>query len=192
MNERLKGSKIAFLVTKGFEQDELSLPRTALRDAGAETFIVAPDEGRVLAWRGKEWGWEFPVDVKLERARADDYDGLVIPGGVMSPDQLRTNDTAVALVHDFVATGKPIASICHGPWLLIDAEGVRGRKLTSYPSLRRDLINAGGEWFDAPVVIDSNLVTSRRPKDLPAFVDATIDLFAKGRPAAVREETGSA
>lgn len=181
MDDRLDGTKIALLVARGFEQDELSVPRTTLRDAGAETDIVSPEEGRVMAWRGKEWGWEFPVDVPMESARAEDYDALVVPGGVMSPDTLRLNDDAVRFVRHFVDAGKPIAAICHGPWILIDADGVQGRKVTSYPSLRRDLENAGAEWFDAEVVVDNNLVTSRRPADLPAFVEAVVDVLAKSR-----------
>jgi protease I len=137
-----------------------------------------------MAWRGSEWGWEFPVDVPVEAASADSYDGLVLPGGVMSPDTLRADDTALAFVRHFVEAGKPIAAICHGPWVLIDAEGVRGRKLTSYRSLRRDLENAGAEWFDSEVVVDSNLVTSRAPDDLPAFIDATIEVLTKSRETA--------
>lgn len=183
MDDRLDGAKVAFLVARGFEQDELSEPRTALRDRGADTMIVSPEEGRVMAWRGKEWGWEFPVDVTLESARGEDFDALVVPGGVMSPDKLRMEEAAVRFVHHFVEAGKPIAAICHGPWILIDADGVRGRKLTSYPSLRQDLINAGAEWFDTEVVVDNNMVTSRRPADLPAFAEATIHVVAKSREA---------
>lgn len=187
MDDRLDGTKVAFLVAQGFEQDELSEPRTALRDSGADTMIVSPEDNRVMAWRGKEWGWEFPVDVPLESARGEDFDALVVPGGVMSPDRLRMEEAAVRFVHHFVEAGKPIAAICHGPWILIDADGVRGRKLTSYPSLRCDLTNAGAEWFDTEVVVDNNMVTSRRPADLPAFVEATIDVIAEAR-----QETGEA
>lgn len=181
MDDRLDGTKVALLVAQGFEQDELSEPRTALRDSGADTMIVSPEDNRVMAWRGKEWGWEFPVDVPLGSARGENFDALVVPGGVMSPDRLRMEEAAVRFVHHFVEAGKPIAAICHGPWILIDADGVRGRKLTSYPSLRRDLTNAGAEWFDTEVVVDNNMVTSRRPADLPAFIDATIDVIAKSR-----------
>lgn len=175
----LDGMKVAFLVSQGFEQDELSQPRNALVDAGADTDIVcSSDESRVTAWRGREWGWEFPVDVPLARANPEGYDALIVPGGVMSPDSLRTKDAALHFVRHFAERSKPLAAICHGPWVLIDAGVARDRKLTSYPSLRSDLVNAGAEWVDAEVVVDGNLITSRRPDDLSAFIDAVTRVLA--------------
>lgn len=177
----LDGTKIAFLVARGFEQDELSQPRRALVDAGAETDIVSPDAGRIMAWRGREWGWEFSVDVPLERANAEHYDGLIVPGGLMSPDSLRVDASALGFVKRFVDAGLPIAAIGRGPWVLVNADGVRGRELTSHPSIRRDLENAGAKWFDAAAVVDANLVTSRTPGDLPRCIEQIVDVLARYR-----------
>ena len=168
------------LVTDGFEQAELTSPRHALEEQGAVTHIVSPADGMVKAWDETNWGEKFPVDVTLNNARADDYDALVLPGGVMNPDTLRTNPQAVAFIKAFFEAGKPVAAICHGPWTLIEAGVVRGRKMTSYPSLQTDLRNAGAQWVDQEVVTDQGLVTSRNPKDLPAFNRKMIEEIREG------------
>lgn len=179
--QRLDGKKIAILVTDGFEQSELVEPRQALDEAGAQTQIVSPTEGKVKGWKDKEWGDEFPVDVMLEQANAEDYDGLLLPGGVINPDKLRMQPAAVEFVKDFFSAGKPVAAICHGPWTLVEAGVVQGRTLTSWASIRTDIINAGGEWVDQEVVTDNGLVTSRSPQDIPAFNRKMIEEFAEGR-----------
>ncbi len=167
--DKLAGKKVAMLVTDGFEQSELTSPRKALEEQGAVAHIVSPEGGMVKAWDETNWGEKFPVDVTLDHANADDYDALVLPGGVMNPDTLRTIPAAVQFIKAFFAAGKPVAAICHGPWTLIEAGVVRGRKMTSYPSLQTDLRNAGAQWVDQEVVTDQGLVTSRNPGDLPAF-----------------------
>jgi protease I len=177
----LNGRKVAVLVTDGFEQIELTEPVAALRDAGAETRIIAPRHGRIKAWNRKDWGDEFDVDVPLDDARADEYDALLLPGGVMSPDKLRMQERAVAFVRSFFDDGRPVAAICHGPWLLVEADVVRDRTVTSYPSVRTDLENAGAHWIDEEVVVDNGLVTSRKPDDLPAFNRKMVEEFAEGR-----------
>ncbi len=177
----LAGKKIAILVADGFEQEEMVAPRNALKDAGAETEIISPSKGKVRGWKEAEWGDTFPVDVPLEKANPDDYAGLLLPGGVMNPDKLRANPKAVQFVRDFFAQGKPVAAICHGPWTLIDAGVVKGRQMTSYHSIQRDLINAGAKWVDEEVVVDMGLVTSRQPSDIPAFNRKMIEEFAEGR-----------
>jgi protease I len=177
----LKGKKVAILVAHGFEQVELTEPRKALEEAGAETHIVSPVDGKVKGWEKDHWGDEFDVDVPLEQARAADYDALVLPGGQMNPDNLRVQEKAVSFTRAFVEAGKPVAAICHGPWVLVEADVVRGRRVTSYPSIRTDLKNAGAEWVDEEVVVDAGLVTSRRPSDLPAFNRKTIEEIAEGR-----------
>lgn len=174
MANELVGKKVAMLVTTGFEQVELTEPRGALRRAGASADLVSLKKEAVRAWNHKEWGEEFPVDVHIDSARIEDYDALLLPGGVMNPDYLRLDHRAVHFVRSFVRSGKPVAAICHAPWTLIEADVVRGKRVTSYPSLRTDLINAGAQWFDEEVVIDSNLITSRRPEDLTAFSNALI------------------
>jgi len=179
--DKLEGKRVAILVENGFEQVELTEPRRALERAGAETSIVSPVKGRVRGWRHADWGDELPVDVALEDARAPDFDALLLPGGVMNPDKLRVNPLAVALVAAFHQADKPIAAICHGPWTLIEAGAVRGRRMTSWPSLRTDLMNAGASWVDEPVVRDGGLVTSRQPEDLSAFSEEMIALFAGER-----------
>ncbi|MET3493658.1 type 1 glutamine amidotransferase domain-containing protein [Variovorax boronicumulans] len=165
----LDGMKIAILVTDGFEQIELTAPRQALDAAGAHTQIVSPSEGSVRGWNHHDPAKAFDVDVPLKDAKPDDFDALLLPGGVVNPDALRIDEQAIAFVRAFVESGKPVAAICHGPWTLIEAGGVQGRKLTSWPSLRTDLQNAGAVWSDKDVVVDRNLVTSRKPDDLPAF-----------------------
>jgi protease I len=176
--ESLQGKKVAILVTDGFEQVELTEPRKALDQAGAKTEVVSPAQGQVKGWNHTEWGDKIPVDVPLQQAKPGDYDALLLPGGVMNPDHLRMNPDAVRFVKSFVDAGKPIAAICHGPWTLIEAGAVRGKKMTSWPSLQTDLRNAGANWVDQQVVHDGNLVTSRKPDDIPAFNREMIGLFA--------------
>jgi protease I len=177
---KLKGKKVAILVEKGFEQVELTEPRKALEEAGASTHIVSPQRGKVTGWDHTKWGDDFPVDRNVDEVKADDYDALLLPGGVMNPDYLRRNEKAVALVRDFHKTGKPIAAICHGPWMLVEADVVRGLRVTSYPSIKTDLKNAGADWVDAEVVVDRGLVTSRKPDDIPAFNRKMIEEIAEG------------
>jgi protease I len=180
MAKQLEGKRVAVLVDNGFEQIELTSPIEALRDAGAEAVIVSPQKDKVRAWDMKDWGETFDVDLPLDRANADDFDALVLPGGVMNPDRLRTNERAVAFTRAFFEAGKPVASICHGPWLLVEADVVRGRRVTSYPSIRTDLRNAGAEWVDESVVVDAGLVTSRKPDDLPDFNRKMVEEIAEG------------
>ena len=181
MAKSLKGKKIAILVADGFEQIELTEPKKALEAAGATTEIVSPAENEVQGWNHDEKADLFTVDMPLKRARSDDYDALLMPGGVRNPDQLRMLTRAVEFVDGFFATGKPVAAICHAPWTLIDSEVVKGRKITSWPSLKKDLINAGADWVDREVVVDHGLVTSRKPADIPAFNQKMIEEFAEDR-----------
>jgi protease I len=180
MANELENKTIAILVTNGFEQEELTRPRRALHDAGATTYIVSPESGKLRAWDHSDWGESFSVDVAVAEAKADDYDGLLLPGGVMNPDKLRRNPEVQRFVREFFDARKPVAAICHAPWTLIDAGVVKGRKLTSYPSLQLDLQNAGAEWVDQEVVVDKGLVTSRRPDDIPAFNEKMIEEFVEG------------
>jgi deglycase len=181
MNQQLNGKRVAILVTDGFEQVELTEPKQMLDLAGATTQIVSPAKGQVKGWNHSEWGDQFPVDLPLEQARPEDFDALLLPGGVMNPDKLRMNTQAVQFVKAFFDSGKPIAAICHGPWMLIEAGVVRGRKLTSYASIQTDLKNAGANWVDQEVVSDQGVVTSRKPADIPAFNRKMIEEFAEGR-----------
>lgn len=186
----LDGMKVAVLVTDGFEQSELVEPRRALREAGAKSMIVSPRQREVQAWIHFDKGDRFKVDVSLDAANSEDFDALVLPGGVANPDQLRTQPQAVAFVKAFVDAGKPIAAICHGPWMLIEADAVRGRTITSWPSLKNDLINAGATWVDEEVVVDNGLVSSRKPDDLPAFTRKMVEEFAeRAHPRLVRQES---
>lgn len=180
MANKLDGKRIAILVAGGFEQIEMTEPRKALRQAGATAHIVSPVQGEVMGWNYTDWGDSFTVDVPLERANAGEFDALLLPGGVMSPDKLRTSEHAVQFIKAFFDAGKPVAAICHGPWTLIDAGVVRGRTLTSWPSLKSDLRNAGATWVDQEVCTDNGLVTSRKPEDLPAFNQKMIEEFAEG------------
>lgn len=180
MANELSNKKIAILVTNGFEQEELTRPRRALHDAGATTFVVSPQKEKVRAWDHTDWGESFSVDVAVADASADEYDGLLLPGGVMNPDKLRRDPDVQRFVRGFFDARKPVAAICHAAWTLIDAGVVQGRKLTSYPSLQMDLRNAGAEWVDQEVVVDQGLVTSRRPDDIPAFNAKMIEEFAEG------------
>jgi protease I len=175
MPQQLNGRTIAILATDGFEQVELTEPRRALEEAGATVHVIAPKAGTIRGWDKTDWGEEVAVDLELEHARPDAYDGLVLPGGQINPDKLRLEPQAVAFVHAFFEAGKPVGAICHGPWLLVEADVARGRTVTSFPSIRTDLKNAGANW------VDQGLVTSRKPDDLPAFNAKLIEEFAEGR-----------
>ena len=177
--ENLNGLKVAILVENGFEWVELVEPRKALDQAGAETKIVSPRDKRVRGWKFTEWGDELPVDVALDQALARNFDALLLPGGVMNPDALRMQPKAAAFVKEFFDAGKPVAVICHGPWTVIEAEAARGRRIASWPSLKTDLRNAGAEWMDREVVVDNNLVSSRKPDDIPAFNREMLKLFGQ-------------
>ncbi|MFT4114514.1 type 1 glutamine amidotransferase domain-containing protein [Silvibacterium sp.] len=181
MAVNLKGKKVAFLATDGVEQVELTEPRKALDQAGALTEVIAPNAGAIKAWKFKEWGDSIRVDKTLDAVHASDYDALVLPGGVINPDHLRTNEKAVRFVKDFAHSGKPIAAICHGPWTLIEADAVKGRTITSWPSIKTDLTNAGAKWVDRQVVLDGNLITSRKPDDIAAFSEKIIEEIADGK-----------
>lgn len=182
MDFLLHGKIIAILIADGFEQVELTEPQRALEQAGARTLIVSPANKKVKGWNHTTWGDEFEVDIPLTKAQAEDFDALLLPGAVMNPDTLRINAQALQFVRDFFEAGKPVAAICHSPWILIDAGVVAGRTLTSYPSLQTDLKNAGAYWVDQEVVIDQGLITSRSPDDLLAFNRKIIEEFAKGPP----------
>ena len=181
MAQTLQDRKVAILVADGFEQVELTEPRKALQQAGAEARVVSPAKGKVKGWNFTDWGEEIPVEVSLDQANAEQYDALLLPGGVMNPDKLRIIPEAVALVKAFFDAQKPVAVICHGPWTLIDAGVVRGRRMTSYPSVRTDLKNAGADWVDQEVVVDQGLITSRNPGDLEAFSAKIIEEIGEGR-----------
>ncbi len=190
---RLSGRSVAVLATDGVEQVELTEPVKALKQAGAQVQVVSPKSGSIRGWNHFDKADAIPVDQPLGQVNPEDYDALVLPGGVANPDQLRTDPKAVQFVRHFVESGKPVAAICHGPWTLIEAEGVRGRRMTSWPSLRTDLRNAGAQWVDEEVVTDRGLVTSRKPADLPAFCRKMIEEFAEGvHGAANRNRRGAA
>ena len=178
--EQLSNRKIAILSENGFEQSELTEPKKALEDAGATVHIISPQKDKIKAWDEGNWGIDVKVDKHLSAANPEDYDGLMIPGGVMNPDYLRRDQYCINFVKAFFEAGKPIASICHGPQLLIETGALEGRNMTSYPSIKTDLINAGANWEDSEVVVDQGLVTSRSPKDLPAFNKKMIEEFAEG------------
>jgi protease I len=196
MKHRLDGKKVAILVENGFEQVELTKPQRALEDAGAQTHIVSPAGKSVKGWDHTEWGDTFDVDVPLTEADAADYDALLLPGGVMNPDKLRRNEKAQRFVRAFFESGKPVAAICHAPWMLIDAGVASSRRLTSYHTLQMDLKNAGAIWVDEEVVVDNGLVTSRKPDDIPAFNRKMVEEFAEGKHESVntaeRMMTGAA
>jgi protease I len=177
----LNNTKVAILVAECFEQEELTSPREALDSAGAQTMIVSPADREVQGWNHYDKGDMFTVDVPLAEAKEEDFDALLLPGGVANPDQLRMKPEAITFIKQFFESGKPVAVICHGPWTLIDAGVVKGRKITSWPSIKQDLINAGAEWVDEECVVDSGLVSSRKPDDLPAFNEKMIEEFAEGR-----------
>jgi protease I len=180
MAAKLQGKRVAALVTNGFEQSELFEPKRALEQAGARVDIVSLGTGSVRGWNHKNWGDEVRVDRTVADAKAGEYDGVLLPGGVMNPDTLRTNPQAVAFVREAYQAGTPIAAICHGPWTLIEAGVVNGMRLTSWPSLKTDLTNAGAEWVDEPVVVDRGVVTSRKPDDIPAFNQKAIEEISEG------------
>ncbi|MEC7276288.1 MAG: type 1 glutamine amidotransferase domain-containing protein [Bdellovibrionota bacterium] len=180
---KIKNKKVAILATDGFEESELSSPKKALEEAGATAVIVSPKSGTIRSWKGTDWSKEYDVDMTLSEARADDFDALVLPGGVINPDILRKDERALSFVKGFFngKTQKPVASICHGPLTLINAEVVRGRRMTSYDSIKMDLQNAGAKWLDEEVVCDEGLVTSRDPNDLKAFNNKLIEEISEGR-----------
>jgi protease I len=179
--QQLTGKKVAILATDGFEQDELLSPLEALKDAGADAQVVSPSkESKIKGWKHTDWDKKVKVDLQLNEAKADEFDALVLPGGVMNPDQLRRDPQVLAFVKSFFIAGKPVGAICHGPWTLIDAGVVRGRKMTSYETIQTDLKNAGAQWVDQEVVVDNGLVTSRKPDDLPAFNAKLIEEIAEG------------
>ncbi|EWM10817.1 type 1 glutamine amidotransferase domain-containing protein [Kutzneria sp. 744] len=183
MSEQLRGRTVAILATDGVEQVELTEPKAAVERAGGKALLVSLEDGEIQAMNADVNPADtFAVDVTVDRADADDFDALILPGGTTNPDKLRQNGLAVSLVHDFFEAGKPVAAICHGPWLLVEADVVRGRTLTSYPSVRTDIRNAGGTVVDKEVVIDGGLVTSRNPDDLPAFCEALVREFAEAQP----------
>lgn len=177
----LNGKKVAILATDGFEQSELFEPKMALTEAGACVDVISIKNGEIKGWKDNNWGDTCAVDCEVYGASAETYDALLLPGGVMNPDKLRNDEHAVAFVKEFVKAGKPIAAICHGPQILINADAVKGRKITSFPSVKLDLENAGANWVDEPVVTDQGLVTSRKPSDIPAFNKKMIEEFAEGK-----------
>lgn len=178
--QKLEDARIAVLATNGFEESELNDPVEAFRDEGAAVDIVSPEGGSIRGWKDGNWAAPLDVDRTIEDANAEDYDALLIPGGVMSPDKLRMREDATTFVREFFKAGKPVAAICHGPQVLIDCGVIEGRRLTSYPSIKNDLKNAGARWTDDACVCDSGLVTSRTPKDLPAFIRKTIEEVREG------------
>ena len=185
----LDGKRVAILVTEGFEQAEMVGPRKALEDAGAKTEIVSPAGDEVQGWNHYDKGDWFKVDVGIDAANANDYDALLLPGGVANPDLLRNDDDAVSFVRSFVEQAKPIGAICHGPWTLVEADVIKGRTLTSFPSIKTDIRNAGGNWVDEEVVVDKGLVTSRKPDDLPAFCAKIVEEFCEGTHEQLAEAT---
>jgi deglycase len=180
-SQELQDLKVAILVEDGFEQVELTEPRKALDAAGARTSVVSPKNDKVKGWKFKEWGDELKVDIPLGQAHPDDFDALLLPGGVINPDKLRMQPKAVEFVQSFFQSGKPVAAICHGPWMVLEAGAALGRRITSWPSLKTDLKNAGANWVDQESVTDGNLISSRKPDDIPAFNRAMISLFSARR-----------
>jgi protease I len=192
MSKELQGKRVAALATNGFEQSELVEPKRALEEAGARVDVIAPEPGTIRGWKHKQWGDEITVDRTLAEARPDEYDGVLLPGGVMNPDVLRTKPDAVSFVRNAFQAGTPIAAICHGPWTLVEAGVVNGLRMTSWPSLKTDLTNAGAEWVDQDVVTDRGVVSSRKPDDIPAFNRKMIEEFAEGRHADARQRRTAA
>ncbi len=183
MAKILSGKTVAILATDGFEESELAEPKKALEKAGAKIHVVAPHNGEINGWKLTDWGRNARVDKELNEVSFEDYDALVLPGGVMNPDKLRMDTRAVAFVKKFFDAGKPVAAICHAPWTLIEADVVKGRTMTSWPSLQTDLRNAGANWIDEAVVVDGNLTTSRKPEDLPVFTKTMVEQFASAQTA---------
>ncbi len=187
MTESLNELRVAILATDGVEQTELSSPRRALEDAGIQVDLVSP-KSEIQAWRNEQWSDPVVVDFRLSETEADDYDALILPGGVMNPDKLRMDPQALDFIKSFFESAKPVAAICHGPWLLVEADVVGGREMTSWPSLQTDIRNAGGHWVDREVVVDRNLITSRKPEDLTAFNREILSLLTKRRVGQLRAE----
>jgi protease I len=177
----IQSANILILATDGYERSELRVPRDELTKRGAKVTIASIKTGEIKSWDETDWGDSVPVDIEAKNVRAADYDALVLPGGQINPDKLRADETALDVVRDLVASGKPVAAICHGPWLLVEADALRGRKATSYPSIRTDLRNAGATWQDQAVVTDNGIITSRSPKDLVPFVDKIVEEVEEGR-----------
>lgn len=180
-NSSLAGKRILILATNGFEQSELDIPHTKLKEAGATVHVASPESGEITGWDQKDWGKAVKVDRTLDEVSADAYDAIVLPGGQMNPDTLRGNPQALSLIKTFFQQGKVVAAVCHAPWLLIDTGIAKGRRLTSYSTMKQDMINAGAEWEDSTVVADKGVVTSRNPDDLPAFVAKIIEEVNEGR-----------
>jgi protease I len=181
MANELQNKRVAAIVTHGFEQIELLEPKGALEAAGAKVDVISPEPGKVKGWNHKEWGDQVPVDRALAEAMPGEYDALLLPGGVMNPDHLRMNQQAIRFIKQMFDDGKPIAAICHGPWTLVEADVVRGLRMTSFPSIKTDLKNAGADWVDERVVVDRGIVTSRKPDDIPAFNEKMIEEFKEGK-----------
>jgi protease I len=188
MSTKLQGKKIAIVATDGFEQVELTEPKKALEAAGATVDVISPKAGEIKGWKFTDWGDRTKVDKTLDDAKPTDYDGLVLPGGQINPDKLRIEPKAVAFVTEFFNSGKPIGDICHGPWMLVEAGVVKKKTLTSWPSVRTDIRNAGGHWVDEEVVTDGNLTTSRNPDDIPAFSKRLIQEFSQGKQAQATQQ----
>ena len=184
MEKNLQGKRVAILATDGFEQVELTEPKKNLEDAGAKVTVLSLKLGEIKGWNHTDWGKSVKVDGLVKDAKPDQFDALVLPGGQMNPDVLRTDSSAVTFVRTFVESGKPVAAICHGPWTLIEADVVQGKTMTSWPSVHTDLKNAGAHWVDEPVVVDGNLITSRKPEDIPAFSQAIVEALAPQKRAA--------
>jgi protease I len=180
-NDKLKGKRVAIIATDGFEQAELTEPQKFLKNEGADVHVVSLKSGSIKGWDMTDWGDKVDVDKTIDEVKVEDYDALVLPGGQINPDKLRLESSVVDFVREFAHSGKPLAAICHGPWLLVEADVVRGKHITSWPSLKTDLRNAGAEWQDSEVVVDSNIITSRKPDDLKAFNQKIEELLTTPR-----------
>lgn len=180
MND-IKTARVLMIATDGVEQAELEVPRDRLREAGAKVDVASPSGKEIRGWDMKDWGRNLPVDMKISDVRVENYEAIVIPGGVLNPDKLRVDEDAMRVVRDFLSSGKPVAAVCHGPWLLVQADALRGRAATSYKTIRKDLENAGAKWVDKEVVADGGIITSRSPDDLEAFSKKIIEEVREGR-----------